>query len=145
MAKKVAAKTTEVFTDGYISVSAREERNFRVLMQEWFDIFKAPNLESSTAANRQNMLDNHVFKTFGSLDIQDITLERLQKFFNAKIISGTAMDSIGKMKGLINNFFIYAVKKGFVRKNPVPDISIRKRADSDADEGKAKALRQEIR
>jgi len=144
VAKAVTATTNEVFANGYISVSARDERNFHVLMQEWFDVFVAPGIESQTEANRRNMLKNHIFKEMGSLDIQNVTLERLQKFFNGKVKSGTAADSVNKMKNLLKNFFAYAVKKGFVQENPMLEVVIRKRIDS-GDEGKDKALRQEIR
>ena len=46
VAKKVTALSGDVFEKGYTTVSAREERNFQVLMQEWFDLFNAPNISS---------------------------------------------------------------------------------------------------
>ncbi len=144
VSKKVPTKTGEVFANDYISVSARDERNFQVLMQEWFDIFAVSDKSSTTEANRRNMLKNHIFKEFGALDIQNVTKEKPQKFFNGKIKSGTAADSINKIKNLMKEFFTYAVKKGFIRENPILDIEIGKRADNDA-ESKGKALRKEIR
>jgi len=144
VAKKVAAETQKVFENGYTSVSARSEQNFQILMQEWFDTFNAPHVGSQTEYNRRNMLNNHIFKAFGQLEIKDVTLERLQKFFNGKIKSGTAADSVNKMKNLLKNFFVHAVKKGYVQKNPMLDVVIKKRVDSN-DTGKEKALRPEVR
>jgi integrase len=144
VAKAVAAKTDEVFANGYISVSAQNERNFQVLMQEWFNVFVAPGYESGTEANRRNMLKNHIFKEFGAFDIENVTLEKLQKFFNGKVKNGTAADSVNKMKNLLKNFFTYAVKKGFIRENPMLEVVIRKRTDS-GEENEVKALRPEIR
>ena len=145
VAKKVTALAGDVFANGYTSVSASEERNFKVLMLEWFDTFNAPNVESQTEYNRRNMLNNHIFKAFGTLDIQNVTLEKLQRFFNGKNKSGTAADSVHKMKNLLKNFFKYAVKKGFIRENPMDDVIIKIRAGSDATGGAEKALRPELR
>jgi integrase len=146
VAKKVTALTGEVFEKGYTTVSARDERNFQVLMQEWFDLFSAPNIASTTEYNRRSMLNNHIFKAFGSLDIQNVTLERLQRFFNAKIKAGTAADSVHKMKDLLKLFFKYAVRKKFIRENPMDDVVIRCRVQHCAKgSGREKALREEVR
>ena len=64
VAKKVTALSGDVFENGYTTVSAREERNFQVLMQEWFDLFNAPNIASTTEHNRRNLMKNHLFKLF---------------------------------------------------------------------------------
>ena len=146
VAKKVIAKTGEVFEKGYTAVSTKEERNFQILMLEWFDLFNAPNISSVTEYNRRNMLNNHIFKAFGTLDIQHVTLERLQRFFNTKIKSGTAADSIHKMKDLLKLFFRYAIKKKFIQENPMDDVVIKCRVQYGAKgSGKEKALREEIR
>ena len=145
VARKVAAKVVEVNANGYTTVSACNEKNFQVLMQEWFDTFNAPNVASSTEYNRRNMLNNHIFKAFGTQDIQNVTLEKLQRFFNNKIKAGTAADSVHKMKNLLNNFFRYAVKKKLIRENPMLDVVIKVRTDNDLDGDKRRALRPEIR
>ena len=145
VAKRVTALAGDVFANGYTSVSASEERNFKILMQDWFDTFNAPNVESQTEYNRRNMLNNHIFKAFGTLDIQNVTLEKLQRFFNGKIKSGTAADSVHKMKNLLKNFFKYAVKKSIIRENPMDDVVIRIRAGSDVEDGAKRALRPELR
>jgi site-specific recombinase XerD len=79
------------------------------------------------------------------LDIQNVDLNRLQKFFNEKVKAGFCADSINKMKGLLNRFFEYAVKKHYVTVNPVPEVVIKRVVADNADEEKGKALRQEIR
>lgn len=141
--KKMSPLVGDVLTNGYTTVSARNERNFQILMQEWFDLFGSSNMSSTTEANRRNMLKNHIYKAFGKLDIQDVSLEKLQRFFNSKIKANTSADSINKMKSLLFNFFKYAVKKGYIKENPMPDVVIKKRVGSDDDENKG--LRPEIR
>ena len=110
VARKITALAGEVFDNGYVNVSASKERNFQMLMQQWFDLFVAPKVASTTRENRQNML-KHFFKAFGTLDVQDVSLEALQRFFNGKVRAGTAADSINKMKNMLIKFFSYAVKK----------------------------------
>ena len=146
VAKKVTALSGEIFERGYSTVSARDERNFQILMQEWFDLFNAPNIASTTEYNRRNMLNNHIFKAFGTLEIYDVTLERLQRFFNTKIKAGIAPDSIHKMKDMLKLFFKYAVRKRLINENPMDDVIIRCKVQYVAKgSGKEKALREEIR
>jgi len=137
--------TEDIFSNGYITVSASAERNFEVLFKEWFDLFVAPNLASVTEENRRYMMKNHLFKAFGALDIQNVNLVRVQKFFNEKVKAGLAPDTIGKMKNLLNNFFMYAVKQHYIKANPMADIVIRRSVGSGNNDEKGKALRPEIR
>ncbi|MCL2033793.1 MAG: phage integrase SAM-like domain-containing protein [Oscillospiraceae bacterium] len=114
-------------------------------MQEWFDLFGAIDVASTTEASRRSLLKNHIYKEFGALDVQDVTLERLQRFFNSKVKSGMSTDTMNKIKNLLRKFFVYAVKKGYIKLDPMPDVVIRKRAAGDLDENKGNALRPEIR
>lgn len=140
--KKVAKMTSEVFNNGYTTESTRTERNFEVLCEEWFDLIVAPGLASITVANRRSLLRTHIIKQFGSYDLQQIDSTMLQTFFNAKS-KALAADTIRKIKGLLYNFFKYAVKKNYVFTNPMSDITVRYVQSSKEDTGKA--LRSEIR
>ncbi|MCL2638438.1 MAG: site-specific integrase [Oscillospiraceae bacterium] len=143
VAKQITALTDEVFTNGYISVSAKNERNFEVLCREWYDLFVAPTISSVTEEKHRNMLKNHFFKAFGALDVQSVDLVRLQRFFNEKVKAGLSADFINKMKSLLNKFLVYAVKKHYITANPLADVIIKKNNSDNAE--KEKALRQEIR
>lgn len=144
VAKKVTALTEEVFENGYTNASEKKERNFEVLCKEWFDLFVSATTLSTTEASRRNLLKNHIYPAFGKFDIQNVDLVRVQKFFREKARNGYASDTVHKMKNLLNNFFKYAVKQGFVKTNPITDVVLH-RADDDADDNKGKALRAEIR
>jgi len=143
VAKKTTAMVGDVFINGYTSVSARNERNFKVLFAEWFDLFVAPNLASVTEENRRYMMKNHVYKAFGEYSVQDVDLKMLQGFFNGKVKLGLSADYINKMKSLLNNFLKYAVKQHYISVNPMSDVVIKK--SENGVEEKEKALRQEIR
>jgi len=84
---------------------------------------------------------NHIFPTFGELNVKDVELKRLQKFFNAKA-DELAIDTVHKIKQLLNNFFEYAVDEDIVVKNPVKKVMLRKNTGSDK---KGRAMRPEIR
>jgi ATP-dependent helicase/nuclease subunit A len=135
----------EVYDNGYVTVSAGKEQNFQVLVSDWFNTFVAGTTASTTEASRRNLLKNHIIKAFGELDIQNVDTARLQRFFNDKVKTGLAADTTGKIKNLLNNFFIYAVKKHFVKTNPMSEVVIKKRVSVGDAEDKNKALRQEIR
>jgi len=145
VAKKVAELTEGVFAGGYITVSESSERNFEVLCREWFDLFIAPNLASVTEENRRYMMKNHIFKAFGALDVEHVDLVRLQRFFNGKVKAGLSSDTIGKMKNLLNNFFDYAVKRHYIRSNPMQGVIISKGSGNIGSDEKSRALRPEIR
>jgi integrase len=148
VAKKVTAQAHEVNDKGYrdVDLSANEVRKLKPAMWEWFDIFEKGRLESQTVYIRRNLMKNHIFTELGDYDIQRITLERLQKFFNGRADLGICQDTIGKIKGLLKRFFTYATDQGYVSKNPMLRVDIKRRhskAHNDAKSGKA--LRPEIR
>lgn len=124
VAKKIAAMTTKVFSAGYTTVSARPERNFKILCEEWFDLKVAPGLESITVANRRSLLRLHIIKEFGTYDVQKIDSIMLQKFFNKKILD-LATDTVRKLKGLLVNFFEYAMKENYVATDPMKDVVVK--------------------
>lgn len=145
VAQKINAISGDVYANGYVTVSASKERNFQILVSDWFDACVAGATASTTEESRRNLLKNHIFKAFGELDIQNVDADRLQRFFNSKVKSGLAVDTVNKIKNLLNNFFVYAVKKHYVKDNPMTEVVIKKRVSSDNAEEKSKALRQGIR
>jgi len=140
-AKKATMLTAEVFTHGYRTPVVNGCANFQTLMTEWFNLFKAHKLASGTVENRRNLMRNHIFPVFGDMEVNDIDLKRLQKFFNTKADT-LAIDTVHKMKQLLNNFFIYAVDEDIIKKNPMSKVDIKRNTGSDK---KGKALRPEVR
>ena len=138
--------TDEVFTNGYATDTANKERNFEVLCREWFELFVASTTSSTTEESRRTILKNHVYPEFGMLDIHNVDLNRLQRFFNEKVKAGLSADHINKMKNLLNNFMVYAVKKHYIKANPMEEVVIKNKGiGTSGGEEKDKALRQEIR
>ncbi|MCL2571671.1 MAG: tyrosine-type recombinase/integrase [Defluviitaleaceae bacterium] len=140
-AQKVTMLTAEVFTHGYRTPTVNDSANFQTLLTEWFNLFKAPRLESGTVENRRNLMRNHIFPVFGEMDVKDIDLKRLQGFLNLKA-NTLAIDTVHKMKQLLSNFFSYAVDEGIISKNPISKVQLKRNIGSDK---KGKALRPEVR
>ena len=125
VARKIAEEVAKVLNYGYSKVAPTTERNFEALCKEWFDLFVAGTTGSVTETNRRYLLLCHIFPAFGKYDIQDVTVERLQRFFNDKV-QHYAPDTVHKMKNLLNNFFKYAKPK-YVLDNPVDDVTIKRK------------------
>lgn len=143
VARKVSEMVSEVNKTGYTTVSARDERNFKILMSEWFGMYGTVNMSSRTEFNRRGTLDKQVYEKFGKFNVQDINTNMLQRFFNAKD-KELCSDSVSKIRGLLNRFFAYALKQGFIKENPMLGLVKRKR-DTVMDDDEMKALRPEIR
>ena len=152
VAQKVASMATDVYINGYTTVSSRNETNFEILFREWYELRKAPNITDVTDEKFRSMMLKHIFPAFGALDVKDVDFKRLQRFFNnmktAKVKDriGYSPDFIGKTKNLLNNFFKDAVRQHVVPINPIEDVDIKKVDDGAIDdEDKSQALRPEVR
>jgi len=152
VAKKVASMTSEVYQNGYTTVSAQTESNFEVLFRDWYELCKASALTDVTDEKFRSMMKKHIFPAFGEFDVKDVDFKRLQKFFNkmktmkVKDKVGYSSDFINKAKNLLNNFFKYTVKHHLLSVNPMEDVDTKKVDDDDIEhEKKPQALRPETR
>jgi len=141
VAQKITVLTADVFKHGYRTPTVNSSANFQILLTEWFNLFIAPRLASGTVENRRNLMKNHIVPAFGEMEVKDVDVKRLQGFFNVKA-NTLVIDTVHKMKQLLNNFFIYAVDEDVVSKNPMSKVKLRHNTGSDK---KGKALRPEIR
>ena len=151
VAEKVRELARSVDINGLITVSSLKDKIFEPLCRQWFDLHVAPNYEDATEEHRRAMLINHIFPVFGEMDIKKITTDHLQKFINDKHNAnvkgreGYSRDFIGKMKNMLNNFFIHAVDRKYIHVNPMNGVKLRRKKGSDVSEKSGKALRPEIR
>lgn len=150
----VNALTGPVLKNGYAVISSRQDTNFKVLLKEWYELFKAPNITDVTDEKFRSMMSKHIFPVFGALDVKEVDFKRLQKFFNrmktAKVKDriGYSSDFISKTKNLLNNFFKHSVKHRYLQSNPMDDVNTKKAeyiSEGNETETKAQALRPEIR
>jgi hypothetical protein len=50
---------------------------------EWFALFFKPGIETSTAVTYKRQLDLHIIPVLGDMNIEDATVNDVQKLFNA--------------------------------------------------------------
>ena len=125
VARQLAAQTKEVFENGYVTVAPKAHQWFREIFEEWFVTFREPNMSSSTASKLRNLMKNHIYITFGKMELADVDLLKLQKFFNNEAKKGLSLQTIKHMKQLMNQFYKYAVKEQMVKHNPIDEVKIK--------------------
>jgi integrase len=100
---------------GYSPKSTRGH-NFRKYALEWFELFSKPGIETSTAVTYKRQLDLHIFPVLGDMDIEDVTVNDVQKIFNA--IPGIR-ETKKKVKTVLNMIFEAAIDDEYIQRNPL--------------------------
>ncbi|MCL1976306.1 MAG: site-specific integrase [Firmicutes bacterium] len=136
VAKKLAKFTNEVFENGYTAFAPSDTKMFYPMLEDWFFTFKEPVIGSATSEKLRNFIKNHIKPEFGNLEVHQVDLFRLQRFFNGLSKKGICLQSIKHIKQLLNQFFEqYLMKQGLVKENPLESVKIRsnERDDNDRD------------
>ncbi|GHV16761.1 site-specific integrase [Clostridia bacterium] len=144
LAKRITALSNEVYRMGYTTASAQNERNFKVLFDEWFVTFKEPNLASVTVEKMRTLAKKHIHPVFENLDVNKVDEMLLQRLINEKSKQNYSMDFIKHLKQFLNQFFEYAERKNLIVKNPMRNVIIRNNGNNYC-ENESKALTEETR
>ena len=151
VAEKVRELARSVDINGLVAVSSLKDTIFEPLCRQWFDLYIAPNYADVTLEHRRAMLINHIFPVFGTMNVKKITTDQLQRFINDKQTvnvdgrEGYSRDYVGKMKCMLNSFFIHAVERKYILVNPMAGVKLRRTRASDISAKSGKALNPEIR
>jgi len=130
VARQVTKIVNDVYENGYATYSPNQNQQFRAVFDEWFNTFKAPNISSATEEKLRGFMKNHIFRAFGHMELEQITLMKLQRFFNHEAAK-YSLQSIKHMKQLMNQFYNYAIKNKLVKENPISEIKVRDMARRD--------------
>jgi len=136
VAKKLAQVTHDVFENGYSVFTPTDSEQLYPLLEDWFFTFKEPTVSSVSSEKIRNYMKNHIKPDLGSLDVKQIDLFRMQKFFNSLVKKGHCMETVKHIKQILNQFYMqYLMKKKLVKENPLDDVKIRtvERDDSERD------------
>jgi len=145
-AKKLTKMTSNVFENGYSSVTMKDTKQFNLLLEDWFVTFKEPNIQSVTVARHRNYMKNHIGPAFEGIEVQQVDLFRLQRFFNTLSKKGLCLDTIKKMRQMLNQFYVqYVIKLGLVKENPLEGVQIKSVQRKDPDDEDNLALSPELR
>jgi len=96
--------------------ASTQKHNFKDYAWNWFELYSKPNIDATTAITYQRQLKVHLVPTFEKMDIEDITTDDLQRFFNKMSGVKTTKD---KVKLVLNMIFEAAIEDGFIVKNPL--------------------------
>jgi len=80
VAQKVASMATDVYTNGYTTVSSRNETNFEILFREWYELRKAPNITDVTDEKFRSMMLKHIFPALVRLMLKTLILSVCKDF-----------------------------------------------------------------
>lgn len=90
---------------------------FETYALEWFELYKKPSLRASSKAMYQNILKAHLLPAFGSLPLNSINANDLQRFILG--FSSASKSLVDKILMVLRQIFNAALDDELIRKNPV--------------------------
>lgn len=76
------------------------------------------NQGSNTKDARDRTIRNHIKPEFGHLEIAEVTVQRIQEWFNALEAKGYSHETLLKIKNVFSPCLDAAVEDGYLQKNP---------------------------
>lgn len=90
--------------------------NFTDYAKRWFRIYSEPNIATVTAKTYQRQLDLYLIPFFGNYDIENISPDLLQEFFNSVDRKKATKD---KIKLVLNQILESSVEDDIIARNPL--------------------------
>jgi len=92
----------------------------------WLDTYKRPVLKPSTLERYYYSFDCNIIPRIGGLNCGEITPDMVQTLYNDLHVKGFSESSIKKVHFILRPAMEYAVRKGYINKNPCADAVIPK-------------------
>lgn len=106
-----------------------------ILLPEWLFTVKVNELKDTSFESYEGTYRNHVEPyEISNIDISNIKSIMIQNFYNKLFEAGESESNILKVHKLLNPFFKYCEKEGYVEKNPCANTTIPQNKDVDVDE-----------
>ena len=116
----ITANTMQEFTDKVAKLlSAPQDTSkhpFSEYAWNWYNTYSKPTVETATAVTYKRQLTLHILPAFDGLNIEDITVDHVQRLFNG--ISG-AKATKDKVKIVLNQIFDAAIDDKLMLQNPL--------------------------
>lgn len=94
----------------------------KVKVSEWFDewlrVFCEPKLKSYTITAYRGIVENHICRYIGAMQLQTVRGMHLQKMYNSMIAEGLAPKTVKNVAAVAHKGFDTAVKQGIINANP---------------------------
>lgn len=123
-AEKILA-TLGAFNQSCASANVPVEKHpFNVFAADWFEHFSKPNITPVTAISYERQLNNLIYPAFADKNVEDITVDDVQKFFNS-FPRGTKKETKAKAKNVLGQILKKAYEDGLLPRNPMQSSSLR--------------------
>lgn len=113
----VAQKVQNEKAPALQAAKAPEGHKFGVYARNWYELYKKPNVRSSTRSMYENVLKAHLLPAFGNRDIETIRADDLQRFILGYAEKSTSM--VTKIMMVFRQVFAAAIEDDLITKNPV--------------------------
>jgi len=95
---------------------------FDAYAEEWYQTFKAGRIKPTTAYNYRLILENHLYRKWAGIPLNQITTKDIQDFLNER--KSLAEKTLLEMKIMIKSILESAYRDGIIQKNPAADSRI---------------------
>jgi len=82
----------------------------------WFNVYKAPTVGASTAANTRSLLNKHILPRIGSMPVSEVRQYHLQEIMNLQ--SGKSKSNTMKIQAVLKQMFDKAKQGGIILDSP---------------------------
>lgn len=86
--------------------------------EEWLNVYKASTVKESTKEHFLTYYRIYIKQDLGNKEIRNIKSIHIQKLFNKMAEAGYKQNTIKKVRNILNNMFVIAVKNDLLIKNP---------------------------
>jgi integrase len=115
---ELRARLVAVEKDGY---SKPERETFETFALDWLTKYSdAHGLKRSTRKGYEEIIRNHLLEGFGSLQVAEVTVARIERFLAAKAKAGYSAGTRNRILNVLSLMLRAAQKQNLIRENPIP-------------------------
>ena len=90
--------------------------NFRAYAENFMALYKRGKVRHTTLAGYEGYLKNHIYPFFGKMALEEISVDTVQAFLNAK--ADLSEHTVDELRRLLNSILQAACEAGILAKNP---------------------------
>ena len=129
--KKYIVEFNEDKNDSVESLKTLEDS-----LQNWLQVFKFPAVERTTYDRAESIAKNQIYPQLGKKVVGDITAADIKKLLNYWMTEGYAYTTVKKVYTLLNEYFRYLYQQEIIKKNPMANVEMLKKANFMSAQGK---------
>lgn len=107
------------------SIFIPKKITYEDMAREWLISYAPTNYKESTLSTHTKVLKNYILPRIGEFDISAIDTKMLQDIINSEIPNHT-WHGLKRIQATLNKTFDYAIKNGYLQKNPSENIEMPK-------------------